>query len=294
MSRPPRALCFGSVHHDVTYRVPRIVAEGETVRSIRRSTGWGGKGLNQAIAMGSAGVETYLLARVGHDATGLHDVLRARNVSPTLLDVDDAEPTGHAMVQLDDHGSNSIIVYPGANSTHDVDSLDQVIGQFTVGDVLVTQNETNLVPEAIGLAKERGMTTAFNPSPLDNSCADVDLDSVDYLFVNQHEVLALTGASGWAAALSCLDSAHPKTSAVLTLGRDGAVFSGSGEQIRVPAQTVEVVDTTGAGDTFTGYFLAAVMRGEEPRSCLEIATRAAALAVSRQGAVEAIPRSHEV
>jgi ribokinase len=294
MSRPQRALCFGSVHHDVTYRVPRIVAEGETVRSTERSTRWGGKGLNQAIALGGAGAETCLMARIGHDAVGLHDVLRARNVSQNLLGVDNAEPTGHAMVQLDAHGRNSIVVYPGANRTHDLETIDQVICGFSAGDLLITQNETNLAPEALRLAKGRGMTTAYNPSPLDEACSDVDLDVVDYLFVNEHEALALTGASSWKAALSCMVTAHPGLSVILTRGGAGATFSGNGKQIEMPAETVEVVDTTGAGDTFTGYFLAMLMRGETPRACLEIATRAASLAVGRPGAADAVPHSYEL
>jgi ribokinase len=294
MTRQPRALCFGSVHHDVTYRIPRIVAEGETVRSTERSTRWGGKGLNQAIALGGAGAETYLMARVGHDAIGLRDVLLARGVSPDLLEVDDTEPTGHAVVQLDVNGRNSIIVYPGANRTHDAEATYQVICGFSAGDLLITQNETNLAAEALRLAKGRGMITAYNPSPLDEACSEVDLNVVDYLFVNEHEALALTGASSWKSALSCMVTAHPGMSVILTRGGAGSIFSGRGEQIETPAETVEVVDTTGAGDTFTGYFLARLLRGKNPRACLEIATRAASLAVGRPGAADAVPHSYEL
>src|SRR5690625_1073716 len=130
METPPRALCFGSIHQDLTYHVPRIVSDGETVRASDRTVGWGGKGLNQAVALAAAGVATRLLARTGSDTGSPVEFLRPRSVNVDLLKVDEAEPTGHAVIQLDSAGSNCIIVYPGANRAHTMPMIERAIREF--------------------------------------------------------------------------------------------------------------------------------------------------------------------
>lgn len=285
----PKAVCFGSVNRDMTYSVPQIVRSGETITSIGLSTAWGGKGLNQAVALAATGVPTALWARTGAHDQEIIEFLSGRGVDVSHITADPQVPTGHALVQLELEGSNCIIIYPGANRTHREEQIDEILRWYSAGDLLIVQNETNLVAEAVEVAASHGLRVAFNPSPLDRDALSVDLDAVDFLFVNEHEATALTSAPGPEAALDCLARRWPRMQTVMTLGGKGSIWRQGEESCAVDAVISEVVDTTGAGDTFAGFFLGSVLRGFPAGRALETASRAASLAIGRKGAAGAIP-----
>lgn len=284
-----KALVFGSVNRDRTYSMPQIVRSGETITSTGLSSAWGGKGLNQAVALAAAGVPTALLARTGAHDREVIDFLSGRDVDVSHIAADPHEPTGHALVQLDQEGSNCIIIYPGANRTHGEGQIEEALAGYMAGDLLIVQNETNLVAHAVDVAANRGMRVAFNPSPLDDEALAVDLGAVDYLFVNEHEAAALTGAPVSEEAVDRLARRWPRMQIMMTLGADGSIWRQGDQTCAVDAVRSEVVDTTGAGDTFTGFFLGSVLRGLPVERALETASRAASLAIGRKGAAEAIP-----
>lgn len=290
----PKAVCFGSVNHDFTYSMPQIVHSGETITSTGLSNAWGGKGLNQAVALAATGVPTALWARTGTSNQEVIRFLAQRNVEASYVAADPEEPTGHALVQLDPDGSNCIIIYPGANRTHSKERIGEVLGGYSAGDLLVLQNETNLVAEVVEAAASLGMSVAFNPSPLDGEALSVDLSAVDFLFVNEHEAAALSGAPRPEAALDRLAQRWPRTQIVMTLGAEGSVWRHGAESCAVGAARSQVVDTTGAGDTFAGFFLGSVLRGLPTKRALEKASWAAALAIGQKGAATSIPSGEHV
>lgn len=288
-----KALCFGSLNTDVVYSVPHIIRPGETLSSLGRETYPGGKGLNQAVALSRAGLPTAMAGQVGSDGAELLRFLGDAGVDTSLVRTGQ-EPTGHALVQVDPTGANCIIVHGGANRTLSEAAILSALESFGEGDLLLVQNETNLVGLMVDEAARLGMTVAYNPSPFDQSALSVDIDLVDYLFVNEVEAESLTGTEDPDQALEALTARFPSTGVILTLGAAGAAFARGEERVRVSAAVVDVVDTTAAGDTFTGYFLAQTLRGGSPFDALSLAVRASGVAVGRQGAAVSIPRWEEV
>lgn len=288
-----RALAFGALNIDIVYQVPHIILPGETITSSGRETHCGGKGLNQAVALARAGIPTFMAGSIGSDGQQLVEFLVDAGVDMSNVVVS-SEPSGHALIQVDPNAANCIILHPGANRAITPQAVSQTLAGFGAGDFLIVQNETNLIDRIVAEGAERGMIVAYNPSPFDADALRVDLALVDYLFVNEVEAVGLADRSTAAEALEELVARFPHTSIVMTLGSQGAVYAHGPERCRVDATRVQAVDTTAAGDTFTGFFLASVMRGSSPQRALEIARDAAGLAVSRAGAATSIPTWDEV
>lgn len=284
-------LSFGSVNRDITYRLDHIVREGETLPCGSMEEFWGGKGQNQCIALARAGAETYLAARVGQgDLAPLKDLLQNQyGVDPRYLAGDPA-PTGHAIIQVSAAGQNSIIIYPGANHTMDPAFISRVLDGFRPGDVVLLQNEINGVPEILREAKVRGLRVALNPSPFTPELLAWPLELVDLFVLNEVECQGFCGSEDPLA----LRARYPQAEVVLTLGSRGSVFAGQAGVFRQAIYRVPTVDTTAAGDTFTGYFLRRYYESGDPVSALDLAARASAIAVTRRGAVPSIPRAEEV
>ena len=284
-------LSFGSVNRDIVYAVDHIVREGETLSSARRTEGWGGKGENQGIALARAGAETYLAARVARaDLAPLSALLREQyGIDPRYL-APSEEPTGHAVIQVNAAGQNCIIVYPGANHTMDRAYIAQVLSGFDAGDVVLLQNEINAVPEILRQAKARGLRVALNPSPFTQEILTWPLELVDLFVLNEVECRSFCGVEDALA----LRARYPGAEVVLTLGGRGSVFAGQAGVFHQGIYKVKAVDTTAAGDTFTGYFLRSYYEGGDPARALDLAAKAAAIAVSRSGAAASIPTAAEV
>ncbi len=288
-----KILNFGSCNIDYVYSVDHIVIPGETKASQMLEQFPGGKGLNQSIAAARAGACVYHAGAVGADGDMLRRVLSENGVDTRFLRTSE-DRTGHAIIQLSAQGENSILLYRGANGSMTREYVDEVLSHFGAGDVLVLQNEINLVPYIMECAAARGMRILFNPAPFTPDLARFDYSKVTYLVLNEIEACGLGGASTPNESLQRIRAAYPAIAVVMTLGGDGCVYADAAQSFAHPAYRVPVVDTTAAGDTFIGYFLAAIVRGESPKTAVKKASAASALAVSRKGAATSIPKACEL
>lgn len=288
-----KVLVYGSLNIDHVYQLPHFLRPGETLSSLGYQRNSGGKGLNQAIALVRAGQEVWFAGGIGGDGLFLRDALTAEGVDTRLLRVTDT-PTGHAIIHVDAEGSNAIVLYGGANQCVTEDSIREAIAQCRSGDLLLLQNEINLVPQIIRTAKAQGLLIALNPSPASPEMTSWPLDMVDWLLLNEVEGHDLTGFTAPEDILDALHEKYPACRVVLTLGAEGAYYSDRQQRVHQHAIPVRAVDTTAAGDTFTGYFLQAVLAGRPATEALRRAAQAASIAVSRPGASASIPYAAEV
>ncbi len=287
-------LNFGSLNLDVVYQVPRIATTGETVAAKSVDVFPGGKGLNQSIALARAGAEVFHAGLVGEDGGILEEALRESGVDIRYLNRTKTR-TGNAVIQVDETGRNSIVLFGGANRENSLEYIEETLSHFHEGDCLVLQNEVNLLDELIDRAYEKGMSIALNPSPYNGLLDRCRLDKVDLFLLNEVECRQMTGEKTPEEGLDALCESYPRAEFVLTLGEEGAFFGATRQSVFCPALPVEAIDTTGAGDTFTGYFLAAYWgKGLSAERSLQTATVGAALSVTRKGAAGAIPTREEV
>lgn len=289
-----KILVFGSLNIDKTYTVDAFVRSGQTISAYRMEEFCGGKGFNQAIALRRAGNEVFFAGAVGRDGQMLLDSLDKNGIDRRFVRQTKGA-TGHAVIQLDAHGQNCIIILAGANGEITEADVEHVLADFDAGDLIVLQNEISCVPYIIQSAHERGMTVAFNPAPYDERFEECDIACVDYLLLNETEGMAMTGEAAPVAMLDALHGRYPHLNIVLTLGSDGSMYQGSdGSRLECGIYETKAVDTTAAGDTFTGYFLSEILRHSEPARALKIAAYAAGIAVSRKGAEPSVPFLAEV
>lgn len=288
-----RLLNFGSLNIDYTYQVPHFLSPGETCSCTAMAVGCGGKGLNQSIAAAKAGLETWHAGRMGSEGSFLLEALAQAKVRTDFISVGSG-PTGHAIIQVHPSGQNCILIYPGANCHLEESTARCILDQFSPGDFLLLQNETNLVPELIRMGHSRGMSVAFNAAPISDDVLSYPLELVDYLLINEIEGRTLTGSSSPQEICAILTRRFPSLHLVLTLGELGSIYAHGDERISVSAKQVKAVDTTAAGDTFTGFFLKGIANGSGPQSALQLATAASALSVTRPGAASSIPSLREV
>lgn len=288
-----KVLNFGSLNLDMVYAMDHIVRGGETFAADRLDKFPGGKGLNQSVALAKAGAEVYHAGNIGPDGELLMKTLREAGVHTEHVRTLEGS-SGHAVIQVDRSGENSIILYTGTNGQVSPEQIDAVLADFTAGDYLVLQNEINRVDEIIRKASQRGMRIVLNPSPMDERITRLPLELVDLFLLNEIEGEAITGCQEPEKILDCLARRFPKARVVLTLGSKGSVYMEGTERIYQPIFRVRAVDTTAAGDTFTGFFISTLLRGGTPAEALEVAAKASAIAVSRQGAAPSIPTWDEV
>jgi len=282
-------LNFGSLNIDLVYQVEHIVRPGETIASSAHQVFAGGKGANQSAALARAGATVFHAGQVGQDGQWLVDTLAGQGVDVQHIRVGDV-PTGHALIQVDRHGQNSIVLFAGANAQIDRGAINAVLAHFDRGDMLLLQNEINDVSYLIAAAAARGLTVCLNPAPFGPQVRAYPLESVDWLIVNETEATGLAGA----ATLAALTALCPHAHIALTLGAAGVQYRSPTEQFHLPAPQVEAVDTTGAGDTFIGYFLHGLTAGLTARDAIARAVQAAALCVTRPGAMGSIPAANEI
>jgi ribokinase len=300
-----RVIVVGSINEDVVASVEAIPGPGETVHGSALAYFQGGKGANQAVAAHRMGAPTRFVGRVGNDAAGarLREALRAEGLD-VRIGVDPDAPTGTALISVDARGENSIVVIPGANGRLAADEGGALDG-MAAGDVLLLQHE---IPSATNRAlaagaQLRGGRVILNAAPARRLEA-ADLAAIDVLVANEHELGIALGISdaGFSVALdnSSEDLLRVEREVgdralqvgvdiVLTLGEHGSVASFAGVSHVVPAHRVEPVDTTGAGDCFTGALAAGLARGDAPQTVLDLASRAAGLSVTRPGAADSFP-----
>lgn len=281
-------LNFGSINVDYVYKLVHAPDAGETVHALSRSVYLGGKGINQSIAICRAGGSVSHIGTVGADGGWALDQIRQFGVSTdAIVEVDTA--TGHAIILLDQHGENRIVIDGGANQRFDESRIEEAIqsAQSRAGWVLL-QNETNLAEHIVEMGRQAGLRIAYSAAPF---VADVTLgllERIDLLAVNEGEAQQL------ATALNAAPEEIPVPALLITRGASGSVFVADGMSTEQAAFPVKAVDTTGAGDTFLGSFLAKYADGATVASALEYASAASAIQVTREGAAPAIPKQSEV
>ncbi|WP_291728307.1 ribokinase [Leisingera sp. F5] len=280
---------LGSINADMVYALPHLPAAGETLAAQRLDRFLGGKGANMSVAAARAGSEINHIGAVGPD--GAWAVERLKDYGTGIQDIAQVDiPTGHAIIAVEPEGENQIILFPGANRALTQDQLDQALSQANAGDILVMQNETNMQAEAARAGRDQGMRVCYAAAPFDADAVKAVLPFLDFLILNEVEAGQLKEASGKSP-----DELGIKD-VVITLGAKGArhIDGETGDVLDVPALPVTPVDTTGAGDTFTGYVLSGLDQGLPMAKAMLLAAQAAALMVTRHGTADVIPELKEV
>ncbi len=296
-----KILNFGSLNIDYVYKVDHFVAGGETIASQKLDVYSGGKGLNQSVACSKAGMEVYHAGKIGEDGRFLLDVLMSAGVHTDYICVSGTERTGNAIIQNDSKGDNCIILYGGSNLAIEKEKIDEILSHFGEGDTLLLQNEISNIPYIVEQAYLRKMKIILNPSPMDENIANIDFRKLNLVILNEIEASQLTGIEltgvkdcGAEDLADSLRSKYPFLEFVLTLGENGSLYISSASTVRQGIYKVDAVDSTAAGDTFTGYLVAGIAKGFGIRRALDLAAKAAALSVTHMGAAPSIPTMQEV
>ncbi len=288
-----KVLCYGSLNIDYVYQVPHFVRPGETLSARDFAIHSGGKGLNQSIALARAGLSVSHGGKIGADGQFLLEKLQENQVDTSHVTVAPGV-TGHAIIQVEPSGQNCILLHGGNNQQITEEEIRKALQDFTSGDILLIQNEVNAPQTLIRLAKERGMEIVMNPAPMDEAVKALPLEAVNLLILNEIEGHILTGEEEPAAMADKLLSSNPAGRILITLGTEGSYYRDAGGEYRQPVHAVQAIDTTAAGDTFTGYFLAGLQEQMTVPEAMNLASRASALCVSRPGAADSIPHRHEL
>ena len=283
-----KALVLGSLNTDFVYRLDHIVKNGETISANTINTFPGGKGLNQSVALAKAGVDVYHAGLIGKDGEFLLKFLRENSVNTKFIDIIE-EKTGHAIIQVDTNGENSILLYGGANKKITSKYIDYVLSNFGEGDFLILQNEINKINEIIEKAYERKMTIVFNPAPMEENVKNISFSKLDYLILNETELKTLSNENDIEKGKEFLKLNFPNLNVILTLGSKGSIYINEEREIKQEIYKVDAVDTTAAGDTFIGFFVAGLIKNYELKKSLSLASAAAAISVTFKGAATSIP-----
>lgn len=290
-----KILNYGSLNIDYTYSVDHFVRGGETMSSEEMHVFSGGKGLNQSIALSKSGAEVWHAGAIGTgDGDFLIRQLKEAGVNTEYISVLDGK-TGHAIIQKAKDGGNCILLFGGANQQITREMVDGVMDHFEKGDYLVLQNEISEIGYIMERAREKGMVLVFNPSPMDDKISTYPLEYVDYFLLNEIEAGDICGEQGSGEELlQKLSDKFPASKIVLTLGGDGSLYRDGQRILTQGIYKVPVADTTAAGDTFTGFLIGGLVQGLDAGEALDLAAKAAAIAVSRSGAAPSIPSREEV
>lgn len=293
-----RIVVVGSLNADLVVQTAAFPKPGETVSGGDLSTGAGGKGANQAVAAGRLGGAVTLVGAVGADAHGelLRSAVADSGVDVSSVAVRDGAATGTALITVDAHGENTIVVSPGANGTLTPGDLDDAVlaGAAVLG--LCLEVPEPVVVDAAQRARAAGLAVVLNPSPFRDSAREL-LPLVDVLLVNEGEAAALLGVAEDATPGALRDglAALGVHRAVVTRGADGCVVvDGDSEPTAVPAVRVDAVDTTGAGDAFMGALLLRLADGDALLDAARFAVGVGAFAASRAGAQASYPTPAEL
>lgn len=288
-----KILNFGSLNIDKVYTVPHFVSAGETLSSTNYEEFPGGKGLNQSIALAKAGAEVFHSGKISTDGLFLKDILSESNVNTDWID-ENGSTTGHAIIQVSSNGENCILLFGGANKEITIEQINHVLANFSTKDILLLQNEINHLEYIVETAHKRGIKIVLNPSPIDESLTTLDYSKIDYLILNEIEAKSITGEDSTEKIFQQLLSLNNQMKIVLTLGTQGVIYKDNSQEFSQAVYKVNTVDTTAAGDTFLGYFLSQISQHADIKKALQIASKAASIAVTRKGAASSIPTLKEV
>lgn len=291
-----KVLNLGSLNIDYVYNVDHFVRAGETQGSMSMEIFCGGKGLNQSIALSKSGIEVWHGGAVGFDDSNmLLEALEEAGVKTNLINRKNSK-SGHAIIQKIGSGENCILLHGGANHMISRADVAFTLGNFQEEDYIILQNEISELPYIIESAHKKGMKVIFNPSPISKEIMKYPLQYVDYFILNEVEAADICDGHGLAGnqLIEKLHGLFPKSKIVLTLGEKGAIYKDSEGVYQQHIFKVKAVDTTAAGDTFTGFFIGALVSNKGIKESLEIAAKASAISVTKNGASSSIPTLEEV
>ena len=274
-------------------RLRHFCRAGETIHTKSYTQNAGGKGLNQSIAVSRSGQKVHHAGLLGPEGTRLAELLSGSGVDLRYLKHTDV-PQGHAVIQVQPDGQNCIFLYGGSNQAVTPQEIDEVLMQLNAGDYLLLQNEIANLTYLLRAAARRGLRVVLNASPISDELLNADLSGVDWLVVNEIECAAMAGCGDAQAGYETLKQRYPSLGILLTLGSEGSVSWKDGTEVRQCAYPVKAVDTTGAGDTFMGYFVGCLAQGMERQTAMQYASMASAISVTRPGAAASIPLMDEV
>lgn len=289
-----KVLCFGSMNIDESYLMDHFVRPGETQSALTCTRSLGGKGFNQALAIAKAGGEVIMAGCIGSDGYAFKEVLEQYDCTTQFIK-EVNQPTGHAFIQVAD-GENAIVLNSGANYAIDDSFIDEVLSVMHAGDMILLQNEINAIDKIIKKAHERKLKIILNAAPMSEAVNHYPLEYIDLLIVNVSEAqqLAKCMTSNLEELMEELENKFSNHDILLTVGKQGSYYLSEGKRKYVGAFACHVVDTTGAGDTYIGYFLACIMANKSIEEAMQIASLAAACCCEKRGAAKAIPTGEEL
>ncbi|PHV69537.1 ribokinase [Sporanaerobium hydrogeniformans] len=288
-----KVLNFGSLNIDYVYKVDHMIREGETLSSSGMEVFLGGKGFNQSVALVKAGVPVYHAGMIGEEGKIFLDACEEYGISSKFIKTIEGK-NGHTIIQVDKNGQNCIMLYGGSNRSLTKDFIDEVLSYFGEEDYILLQNEVNHLDYIIEKAYERGIKIVLNPSPLDSYLETCDLNKITYFMMNEIEGEQITGEKEANKILDKMMQMYPESKVILTLGSAGSLYQDKENFFEQGIFKTKVVDTTAAGDTFTGYFVSAIISGKSIPDALKMSAMAASITVSREGASPSIPTLDEV
>ena len=279
---------LGSINADLFYRVPHLVGPGETLAATELTTGLGGKGTNMSVAAARAAARVVHIGAVGSDGRWAVERLLEYGVDTRHISEVPA-PTGHANICVDDAGENSIVILAGANHEISEAAIGAALAEASAGDSFLTQNETNGQVIAARMAKDLGLRVIYAAAPFEAAAVEAVLPYLDVLVLNEVEAAQLVSET-----VTNLEDL-PISDIVVTRGAKGCAWYRKGAAPQMfDAFEVTPVDTTGAGDTFTGFMVAGLDRGMPMAQAITLGMRAGALMVTRVGTADVIPDLKEL
>jgi ribokinase len=296
-----KVVVVGSFNTDLAVKSDQLPRPGETILGREFFTGGGGKGANQAVAAARLGAQVCFVSRVGKDAFGelALENLRREKMDVRFVGQDPQLPTGAALIMLDSRGENCIVVAPGANSALSIDGNRDIEKEIAQCDVVLSQLEIPLatVQQTLELGHRHGKITILNPAPA-AELSEAFFKVISILTPNESEAQSLTGVAviDTSSAAQAAQVLHRRgcPTVIITMGAQGAYISNQEIQELVPARSLKAVDTTGAGDVFSGALASALSEGKALRDAVRFACDAASISVTRYGTQPAIPLRHEV
>jgi ribokinase len=296
-SARPSVVVVGSCNIDLVARVPRLPLRGETLTGSAFNTYLGGKGLNQAVAARRMGANVAMVGHVGADAFGsrVAQALQDEAIDVARLQTDQQQPTGTAIILVEESGENNIVVVPGANGALSPADIDRATEQIRTADVLLLQLEVPLATtlHAARIARAAGTRVILTPAPAQKLPPEL-LAATDLLVPNEVEVMQVLGAELRPSEAARALLAQGCGAVVVTLGAQGAILVTAENETAIAPFVVTPVDTVGAGDAFVGALGAVLAAGQDLMTALRYASAAAAIAVTRAGAMASLPDRAEV
>lgn len=298
-----RIVVVGSANMDMVISAAHFPNPGETLTGYGFMTNHGGKGANQAVAAARLGAQVSFVGKVGDDDFGRAtiEMMRKEGIDISALTITKDVPTGVALITTVPSGENTIIIEPGANAKLTPEDIDNAKDIFSQAAIVLMQLETPVLTliKAAAIAKEQGAIVVLNPAPAPTSPLPAELlQNVDLLIPNETEASTMSGVvveteADIPTALERLQTFGIQY-VIVTLGSRGACICTDGKQLLVPAQRVDAVDTTAAGDTFCGALCTALLQAKELPEAMRYGCKAAAISVTRRGAQMSMPYKNEI